>query len=145
MHVDQLDPEQLRSELQSLEARYRELADRSLNLDLTRGKPGAEQVALSDALDGILAGNYTAADGTDVRNYGGLDGLPEAKRLFAPVLGVPEAEILVGGNSSLTLMYAVIDFALTVGLRGPASAWGNSDEVKFLLPGTRLRPPLRNL
>lgn len=134
MHIDQLSAKQLRSELESLEANYRELAARSLKLDLTRGKPGTDQVGLSSALDGILAGNYCAEDGTDVRNYGGLDGLPEAKRLFAPVLGVSEPEILIGGNSSLTLMYTVIDLALSVGLRGPESAWGNSDEVKFICP-----------
>lgn len=134
VHVDQLSAQELRSELESLEAGYQQLAQRSLSLDLTRGKPGPEQVALSDSLDGILGGDYAAQNGTDVRNYGGIDGLPEAKHLFAPVLNVPDSEILVGGNSSLTLMYAVIDFALSVGLRGPESAWGNSDEVKFLCP-----------
>ncbi|TGD74382.1 aminotransferase class I/II-fold pyridoxal phosphate-dependent enzyme [Mangrovimicrobium sediminis] len=126
--------EQLQAELQALESRYTELAARQLKLDLTRGKPSAAQVALSDALDGILGGNYRAADGTDVRNYGGLDGLPEAKQLFAGMLEMPADAILIGGNSSLTLMYAVIDFALSFGLRGPESAWGNSDEVKFLCP-----------
>ncbi len=126
--------EQLQAELAALESAYAALAERKLKLDLTRGKPGAGQLALSDALDGILAGDYRAADGTDVRNYGGIDGLPEAKALFSGVLDVPESEILIGGNSSLTLMYAVLDFALTVGLRGEESAWGNSDEVKFLCP-----------
>ena len=126
--------EQLRAELAALESKYTALAGRKLKLDLTRGKPGAGQLALSDALDGILAGDYRAADGTDVRNYGGIDGLPEAKALFSGVLDVPQDEILIGGNSSLTLMYTVIDFALSVGLRGPESAWGNSDEVKFLCP-----------
>lgn len=134
MHVDQLPAEQLNSELESLESAYRELGEKALQLDLTRGKPGTEQLDLSNALDGILDGNYCAEDGTDVRNYGGQDGLPEARRLFAPVLDVPASEILIGGNSSLTLMYNVIDFALTVGLRGPASAWGNRDEVRFLCP-----------
>jgi aspartate/methionine/tyrosine aminotransferase len=134
VHIEQLSAEALSSELQSLEAQYAALTARNLSLDLTRGKPSAEQLSLSDSLDGILEGNYLAEDGTDVRNYGGQEGLPEARRLFGQVLGVPPGEILVGGNSSLTLMYAVIDFALSVGLRGPESAWGNSDEVKFLCP-----------
>ena len=134
MSIEKLSPEELASELQSLEARYRELEDRQLKLDLTRGKPASDQLSLSDSLDGILGGDYCATDGTDTRNYGGLDGLPEAKQLFSQVLQVPENEILIGGNSSLTLMYTVIDTALSVGLRGPASAWGNEDTVKFLCP-----------
>jgi DNA-binding transcriptional MocR family regulator len=134
LHIDQLPASALQSQLASLEADYDRLKARRLALDLTRGKPGAEQVALSDALDGILGGNFRAEDGTDVRNYGGLDGLPEARELFGAMLGVPAAETLVGGNSSLTMMYTTMDFALTEGLRGPASAWGNSDSVKFLCP-----------
>jgi aspartate/methionine/tyrosine aminotransferase len=134
VHIDQLPAGALESQLASLEAEYGRLGSLKLSLDLTRGKPGAEQVALSDPLDGILEGNYRAADGTDVRNYGGLDGLPEAKALFASLLGVPAAETLVGGNSSLTLMYLTLDFALSEGLRGPQSAWGNEDTVKFLCP-----------
>lgn len=134
MHIEQMSGEQLQAELQALETRYAELASRQLKLNLTRGKPGTEQVTLSDALDGILAGDYLAADGIDARNYGGLDGLPEARQLFSGMLGVPESETLIGGNSSLTLMYTVIDFALGTGLRGPESAWGNADEVKFLCP-----------
>ncbi|QFU77950.1 aminotransferase class I/II-fold pyridoxal phosphate-dependent enzyme [Halioglobus maricola] len=125
---------ELNSEFEALQSQYQALAERNLALDLTRGKPGTEQVALSDALDGILEGDYTAANGTDVRNYGGIDGLAEAKALFSTVLGTPDNEIVIGGNSSLTLMYTVVDFALSVGLRGPESAWGNSDEVKFLCP-----------
>lgn len=134
MHIDQLSATELQSELTSLQTQYASLGQRKLSLDLTRGKPGTEQVALSDALDGILQGNYLAEDGTDTRNYGGIDGLPEAKRLFAPMLGVPEQQILIGGNASLSLMYLTLDLALSVGLQGAESAWGNSDEVKFLCP-----------
>lgn len=134
MHIEQLSPESLASEQRALEEQYSALAERKLSLDLTRGKPCTEQVCLADALDGILQGNFLSEDGIDVRNYGGLDGLPEAKRLFSSMLGVAPADVLIGGNSSLTLMYTVMDFALSVGLDGPASAWGNSDEVKFLCP-----------
>jgi len=134
VHIDQLSSTDLQVQLATLQAHYEKLKGMGLALDLTRGKPCAEQVALSDALDGILQGDYRAQDGTDTRNYGGLDGLPEAKTLFGALLGLPPAEILVGGNSSLTLMYQVVDFALSEGLRGPESAWGNSDSVKFLCP-----------
>ena len=105
-------------------------------LDLTRGKPGSEQLELSRQLDGILGRRLSQPEtgGIDVRNYGGLDGLPEARRLFADLLGAPAENLLIGGNASLSLMYTVMDLALTIGLRGPASAWGNSDEAKFLCP-----------
>lgn len=134
LHIDQASEPQLREQLQDLYDRFDQLAARKLNLDITRGKPSAAQVSLSDALDGILGGDYRAADGTDARNYGGLDGLPEARALFGEVLGTRPEETLVGGNSSLTLMYQVMDFALSEGLRGQESAWANRDTVKFLCP-----------
>ena len=134
MHIEQATTAELRAQLADLHEQYDALAAKQLNLDLTRGKPSAAQVALSDTLDGVLEGQYRAADGTDARNYGGLDGLPEARALFAEVLGTAPEETLVGGNSSLTLMYQVMDFALREGLRGAESAWGNNAEVKFLCP-----------
>ena len=134
MPDDQLSRDDAALELEAIEEQYETLRARGLSLDLTRGKPGTEQVELSNALDGILQGNYQAADGTDTRNYGGLTGIAEARALFGTVLDVPAAEVLVGGNSSLSLMYAVVEFALTEGVAGPASAWGNSDTVKFLCP-----------
>ena len=134
VHIDQMSAEQLQAQRASLEERYQQLRRLDLALDLTRGKPSTEQVALSDALDGILAGNYLSESGTDVRNYGGLEGLPEARALFGNILDLPPGEIMVGGNSSLTLMYHTVEFALSEGLRGPESAWGNSDAVKFLCP-----------
>jgi DNA-binding transcriptional MocR family regulator len=134
VHIEQASEADLKAQLSELHAQYDQLAERKLGLDLTRGKPGAEQVALSSALDGILAGDYSAADGTDVRNYGGLDGLAEARALFGSVLGTAPDETLVGGNSSLTLMYQVIDFAMNEGLRGESTAWALNDKVKFLCP-----------
>ena len=122
MHIDQLSATELESQLASLQDQYEALKNLNLSLDLTRGKPGTEQVALSDALDGILQGNFLSESGIDVRNYGGLEGLPEARALFGSVLGLPPTEIMVGGNSSLTLMYQTIEFALSEGLRGPESA-----------------------
>lgn len=132
MHVDQLDAAQRAQALVQAESDYQALLAQGLSLDLTRGKPSAEQANLSNALDGILDGNYFAQDGTDVRNYGGIDGLPEAKALFAQVLQVPADEMLIGGNASLTLMYQVIDFALRFGFH---KAWNTGDSTpKFLCP-----------
>lgn len=134
MHIDQLSVAELSTKRDSVLKQYNALKELNLALDLTRGKPCSEQVALSDALDGILQGNYLAENGTDVRNYGGLEGLAEARVLFSMVLNTPPEETFVGGNSSLTLMYNTIEFALTEGLSGPPSAWGNNDTVKFLCP-----------
>ena len=103
--LDRLDRDQLSQLVSKLEQRFAEVCDQRLSLDLTRGKPSAEQLSLSESLDGILDGNYLAADGTDTRGYGGLDGLPEAKAIGAQLLDMPASQVIVGGNSSLTLMY----------------------------------------
>jgi len=89
---------------------------------------------LSDGIDGILSGTYKAEDGTDCRNYGGLDGIAEAKALFSQVLGVTPAETLIGGNASLTLMFQSVVFAHLFGVRGAESAWIREGNVKFLCP-----------
>lgn len=134
MQLDQATPEQLRQWESQLSAEYQAILGKKLNLDLTRGKPSADQLDLSDALDGILKGNYIAADGTDTRNYGGLDGLPEAKQLGANIMGVDAANVLVGGSSSLTLMFQTVLTAHLFGLKDAASAWKNEADIKFICP-----------
>ena len=121
---------------QQVEEEYARLQALNLNLDLTRGKPSAEQLDLSDDLDGILKGHYHLDDGTDLRNYGGLDGIPAAKQLGAELLQVPVENVLVGGNSSLSLMYHYVLHALHIGVHGPGSAWSRSKQgpVKILCP-----------
>jgi aspartate/methionine/tyrosine aminotransferase len=125
--------EQLSALQTGLEQQFQALKQAGLKLDLTRGKPSSDQLALSESLDGILAGDYTL-DGTDLRNYGGLNGLPSTKALFAPVLDVNTSEILIGGNSSLTLMHQCITFCHLMGLTEPDSAWSNQGPTKFLCP-----------
>lgn len=105
-----------------------------LALDLTRGKPASDQLTLSDAMDGVLAGNYIAADGTDTRNYGGLRGLPEARALGAELMDVPVANVICHGNSSLTLMYFVTETALHHGLWGDERRWDKTPSIKVLAP-----------
>lgn len=117
-----------------LAQQYAELQAQNLNLDLTRGKPAADQLDFSNGLDGNLHGDYQLEDGTDLRNYGILDGIPSAKRLGAELLEVPQENIFVGGNSSLTLMYHTILHGLHIGVRGPDSAWNKQGSVKFLCP-----------
>jgi DNA-binding transcriptional MocR family regulator len=126
-------PAELNTLLNALQSEYQQHCDANLALDLTRGKPSAEQLDLSDALDGILAGNYSAADGTDCRNYGGLHGLPELRALGAQLLGTAPAQTIAGGSSSLTLMYFTLLFANLFGLAG-APAWNSRGGAKIICP-----------
>ena len=116
----------------ALEERFAALKGANLSLDLTRGKPAAEQLDLSDALDGLLEGDYRAADGTDARNYGVLRGLPEACALGARLLDVEPDEVMAGGNASLTIMFYVLDAAMNANLTG--EPWRQSGTVKALCP-----------
>ena len=100
--------EQLNERLQQLQSQYQQILSQGLSLDLTRGKPSTAQLDLSDELDGILQGDYRTADGTDCRNYGGGLGIPEARQLAADYLGCRPEQTLVGGNSSLQLMYQCV-------------------------------------
>jgi DNA-binding transcriptional MocR family regulator len=108
---------------------------RPLGINLTRGIPAAEQL---DLVEGLLAlpgaGNWRGQDGTDCRNYGGLVGLPEARRLFAGLLDVPAQSLLVGGNSSLALMHDCIVFALLHGPCDGTQPWFRNRSVAFLCP-----------
>jgi DNA-binding transcriptional MocR family regulator len=110
-------------------AEYAALRDRGLRLDLTRGKPSAEQL---DLVAFPADGDFRAADGSDCRNYGGLAGLPELREIFSGFLQVPAGQLLALGNSSLTLMHDIVVHALLFPLPGSASGWpGNS---AFLCP-----------
>ena len=135
---DGLTSETLAARERALSARFSELADAGLNLDLTRGKPSPQQLALSDPIDLTLDGDYRLEDGTDVRNYGGLTGIPEARRLGAEMLGVDPESVIAGGNSSLTLMYQYVLNAWLNGPAGPGSAWREEGrQLRFLcvVPG----------
>jgi aspartate/methionine/tyrosine aminotransferase len=135
MHLEAYGKSQLLTWSGELEEQYLGFQASGIDLDLTRGKPSLAQLALSADLDGILGGDYRLADGRDARGYGGLDGIPEARILAAEWLGVREAEVLVGGNSSLTLMYLFMLSAHLLGLRSPESAWSRrSGGTRFLCP-----------
>jgi DNA-binding transcriptional MocR family regulator len=116
------DPRARQSELQDIFDTY---IDAGLRLDLTRGKPAAEQLDLSNDLDGILEGFYRLQDGTDVRNYGGILGIPEARQLGAEFMRAKSEQVMVGGNSSLNLMYQYVEHMM--------AHWGG-EPVKFLCP-----------
>ena len=114
---------------------YEALAARGLRLDLTRGKPASAQLDLSEDLLGLPgSGRHTSADGTDVRNYGGLQGLPELREIFAGPLQVPAGQLLAAGNSSLELMHDCLVHALLSAVPGAASRWVDQEPVAFLCP-----------
>ena len=117
------------------------LSGGNLKLDLSRGKPGVEQISLSDGLDGVLDGNFIAEDGTDTRNYGGVRGVAEARGLGSELLGVPAENIIAAGNSSLSVMHLVLRTATDLGLWSDERTWSRSDENTG--SGTRIRPALR--
>jgi DNA-binding transcriptional MocR family regulator len=112
---------------------YEALVARGLKLDLTRGKPSSAQLDLSNALLSLPGeGRYTDAAGVDCRNYGGTQGLVEIREIFAPLLGVPVAQLVAGDNASLSIMHDTLVFSLLKGTTdGPR--WVDSP-VKFLCP-----------
>jgi DNA-binding transcriptional MocR family regulator len=133
--VKALNPAQRREAQESLAARYRDFQTLKMNLDMTRGKPCPEQLDLSvGLLDGLSRAEFKASDGSDCRNYGGLDGLPEAKALFAAYMGVRPEEIIIGGSSSLTLMHDAMSWAVLFGAGKGSPPWAAQRPVRFLCP-----------
>ncbi|ANQ47673.1 aminotransferase class I/II-fold pyridoxal phosphate-dependent enzyme [Flammeovirga sp. MY04] len=118
-----------------LQKKYEEYKAQGLALDMTRGKPGVEQLDLSlPMLDLVTSKDYKTVAGADTRNYGGLDGIPEMKEIFKDFLEVSSTdEVIVGGNSSLTLMHDTISHAVTHGFPESKKPWGEQ-KVKFLCP-----------
>jgi DNA-binding transcriptional MocR family regulator len=130
-----MQPNELLAIRDQLTARYLDFQKRRLSLDMTRGKPCAEQLDLSlGLLDCLDRSDFRASDGTDCRNYGSLEGLPEARRLFAEYLEVAPDEIIIGGNSSLALMHDFIARAMLRGVPGGSAPWSRVERVKFLCP-----------
>lgn len=121
----------LESELQAI---FSKLTSNRLALDLTRGKPGSAQLDLSNAVDHQIHGDYKSREGVDVRNYGGLRGIVEARELGGQILDVPAANVLAAGNSSLALMHLVMETALHRGLWQGMTPWQESGKVRVLTP-----------
>ena len=130
-----MNQQQLKAELESVRAQYEAQKGKGLKLDMSRGKPGKEQLDLvSDMLTVLSKPEDCVSDGIDVRNYGELSGIPAAKKLFAEILGCKPEECFIGGCASLTLMYDLIAKAYTNGLKNSDKPWAKLDTVKFLCP-----------
>ena len=130
-----LSASDLETHRENLTNRYQQFKAENLDLDITRGKPCAEQLDLANGmLDNIDEKNYQSADGIDCRNYGGLDGLSEAKKMFAEFLEVAPEEIIIGGNSSLAIMHDAIVRAVLNGTVDSRVPWGKLPKIKFICP-----------
>ena len=134
-HYQEMSREELTQELTLLEEEYAKIKDMGLALDMSRGKPGADQLDLSmDMMDVLDSKSVLKSEnGTDLRNYGILDGIPEAKKLMADVVGAKPENVIVYGNSSLNIMYDQISRAEVFGFCGN-TPWSRLDQVKFLCP-----------
>ena len=126
---------ELEEELKKLNEEYEGYKAQGLKLDMSRGKPGADQL---NACEGMLTVVKTSEDtvyqGLDTRNYGTLEGIPACRQMFADLLEVPVEQVLAGGNSSLTFMYDTVDRLMVFGAAGVDEPWLKKDKVKFLCP-----------
>ena len=131
----ELTKEELLTLKAELNAAYEDAKGKGLKLDMSRGKPAVNQLDMTmDFLDVVNSQSaMKAEDGMDVRNYGGLDGIPEAKKLMADILEVKPENVIVCGNASLTIMYDTVSRAMTHGILGN-TPWCKLEHVKFLCP-----------
>lgn len=131
----QKSKEELLALKEELEAQYEKKKALNLQLDMSRGKPGTSQLNISMGIMDTLSSDSSllASDGTDCRNYGGLDGIPEARQLMAEMMGTLPEHVIVFGNASLTIMYDAISRSYTHGVLG-STPWCKLDQIKFLCP-----------
>ena len=134
MRVAEMNREALEAFAADCKKQYEAFQAQGLKLDMSRGKPSPKQLDLTNGITDCLSeDDYKAENGLDCRNYGCLDGLPEAKAFFAPMLGVKPEDVIVCGNSSLNIMYWAMSLAMTNGVMG-SKPWGKYDKVKVLCP-----------
>ncbi len=137
MLLKDMSKKELEAFLLENKAKLDEFKAKNLSLNMARGKPSTEQLDLAVkmlAAVNSFDADYSASDGTDCRNYGGLEGICDAKELFAPMLGVSTDEIIIGGNSSLNLMYDTIAKAIIFGVNGIDKPWKDYDKIKWICP-----------
>ncbi len=135
MSYQQMSREELLGLKEKLNEKYEEIKAKGLSLDMSRGKPSVAQLDIAMGMMDVLDGHsdMRSENGVDTRNYGSLDGIPEAKKLMADMMEVPEENVIVYGNSSLSVMYDAVARAMTQGVMG-STPWCKLDKVKFLCP-----------
>lgn len=135
MYYKQLSKNELTQQLEDLKVGYKKMCDMDMHLDMSRGKPGVEQLDLSLNIFDVFhkGSDFVASDGTDTRNYGAVDGIPEAKNMMAEVMDTKPENVIVFGNSSLNIMYDTVARSYTHGVMGE-TPWCRLDKVKWLCP-----------
>lgn len=134
MKMQNLSAVQLQQHLEELEEEFDTFRAMKLNLDMSRGKPGAMQLKLSeDILHRRYMGNYLSKSGIDCRSYGLLDGIDECKSIFSELLSVEKSNLIIFGNSSLSVMFDYISQCMLFGASG-CTPWSKLDKIKFLCP-----------
>ena len=130
-----LSREELLEIKKKLEKEFDKVRAQGLHLDMSRGKPSKAQLDLSMGMMDVLTSDtdLVCVEGVDCRNYGVIDGIKEAKQLFADMMEVPKDNIIIFGNSSLNVMYDTVARAMTHGIMG-STPWCKLDKVKFLCP-----------
>ncbi len=136
MEYAKMSRDELQSLLQQMRGEYEKAKQKKLSLDLSRGKPGAEQLDLLQGMLDCINSSYDCRteNGFDCRNYGVLDGIAEAKRLFSELLNIPTEKLFIGGNSSLNLMYDSVARALLYGVCDSDRPWCKEENIKFICP-----------
>lgn len=131
----ELSREELLTLKGELEKQFEDAKGKGLKLDMSRGKPTPAQLDMAMDMFDVFnsASDMKAENGMDTRNYGVMDGIPEAKRLMGEIMGVPAENVIVYGNASLTIMYDTVSRAMTHGIMGN-TPWGKLDKIKFLCP-----------
>jgi len=131
----QMDKNRLSAFRDELAKQYLRFAEQGLKLDMSRGKPGGAQLDLSlPLLHALDDHDFLDSDGLDVRNYGSYTGIPEAKKLFGEILGMPQSQVLVGGNSSINLIHDALHRAFINGPLPGDMPWRRLERVKFICP-----------
>lgn len=135
MKYEQMSKNELVELKSKLELDYKKYQDMNLKLDMSRGKPSAEQLSISMGMMDVLNSgvNLKSEDGIDCRNYGAFDGISEAKRLLADMIEVDKDKVIIYGNSSLNVMFDTVSHAMAKGVCGN-TPWCKLDKVKFLCP-----------
>lgn len=136
MELTKMSRAELEAFKNDAQAKYDDYKAKGLSLNMARGKPCTQQLDLTDEMLGVIAQAKDCydQDATDCRNYGGVDGLPQAKKLFAPMLGVEPDQIIIGGSSSLNMMYDTIVKFMFFGVNAQSKPWKDQGRLKWLCP-----------
>lgn len=134
MQISDVKKDQLLDLKNQVNKEYEELKAQGLKLDLTRGKPSAEQLDFSTDLLSLPGGNFTTADGVDTRNYGGLIGITDIRQIWADALGLPVENVIAGDSSSLNIAFDLISWSYAFGNNDSTEPWSVEESVKWICP-----------